>query len=444
MEFLRFFRELCFESNIITSIISIVFSSITFYTIFILVFENIINKELSNFKKTIFIIINSLIFSICSIFIKSTIAQLIVIVFSTIYLIILTKEHFIKYFLYSTIFSIFLLNSEILILKPITYILNKTTYSSFITIPFFWFGLLISLLISFTLTCYTIKNLNINFVNIFNKKTIYEKFIIYIIDFIIIFQILNSLYIFKNTEYSQIFLLTYLILNFYFWISIKDIVRIFIIEDNEQKILNLELYNKTISEAYDSTRTFKHDFHNIIQAMSGYLSTNDLKGLKKYFNQLLPEIKNINSLSKLNPELINNPAIYSILADKHFKAEKFNVNLNLEILMDLNSFNNKIYEITRILGILLDNAIETAKDCDDKTINVIFKQSNYRQIIKIENTYTNKEICIDKIFDKGYSTKPNNTGLGLWEVKKILSKNENLNLFTSKNNDFFMQQLEIY
>ena len=149
-------------------------------------------------------------------------------------------------------------------------------------------------------------------------------------------------------------------------------------------------------------------------------------------------------MSKLNPELINNPAIYSILADKHFKAEKFNVNLNLEILMDLNSFNEKIYEITRILGILLDNAIETAKDCDDKTINVIFKQSNYRQIIKIENTYTNKEICIDKIFDKGYSTKPNNTGLGLWEVKKILSKNENLNLFTSKNNDFFMQQLEIY
>ena len=112
MEFLRFFRELCFESNIITSIISIVFSSITFYTIFILVFENIINKELSNFKKTIFIIINSLIFSICSIFIKSTIAQLIVIVFSTIYLIILTKEHFIKYFLYSTIFSIFLCKSS--------------------------------------------------------------------------------------------------------------------------------------------------------------------------------------------------------------------------------------------------------------------------------------------------------------------------------------------
>lgn len=444
MEFLRFFKELCFESNIITSIISIISSSIIFYTTFIIVFKKIININFSLLKITFFIIINSLIFSLCSIFIKSTIAQLIVIVFSTIYLIILTKEHIVKYFLYSTIFSIFLLNAEILILKPITYLLNKNTYSNFITIPFFWFGLLISLLISFALTCYTIKNLNINFVNIFNKKTLYEKFIIYIIDFSIIFQILNSLYIFKTTTYSQIFLLLYLILNFYFWISIKDIVRIFIIEDKNQKILNLELYNKSISEAYDSTRTFKHDFHNIIQAMGGYISTNDIKGLKKYFNQLFPEVKNINSLTKLNPKLINNPAIYSILADKHFKAEQFNININIEILMDLNSFNNKIYEITRILGILLDNAIETCKECDEKNINVIFRQNNFKQIIKIENTYTNKEICIDKIFDKGYSTKPNNTGLGLWEVKKILNKNENLNLFTSKDNDYFMQQLEIY
>ena len=409
MEILSFFKELCFESNIIASIISIIFTSIFFYTIFILIFENIMNKEFSILKKTLFVIINSLIFSLCSIFIKSTITQLIVLLFSTIYLVILSKEHMVKYFLYATIFAIFLLNSELLILKPISYILNKHIYSNFITIPFFWFGLLLSLLVAFTFTCYTIRKININFITTFNKKTLYEKFIIYIIDFAIIFQILNSLYIFKTNSYSKIFLLLYFVLNFYFWISIKDIIRIFKIEDNEQKILNLELYNKSISEAYDSTRTFKHDFHNIIQAMGGYISMNDLKGLKKYFNQLFPEIKNVNSLSKLNPELINNPAIYSILADKHFKAEQFNITLNLEILMDLNSFNGKIYEITRILGILLDNAIETCKECDEKNINVIFKQTNFKQIIKIENTYTNKEICIDKIFDKGYSTKPNNT-----------------------------------
>ena len=59
-------------------------------------------------------------------------------------------------------------------------------------------------------------------------------------------------------------------------------------------------------------------------------------------------------------------------------------------------------------------------------------------------TYNNKDIDTDKIYEKGFSTKENNTGLGLWEVRQILNKNKNLNLYTSKNNEYFNQQLEIY
>ena len=62
------------------------------------------------------------------------------------------------------------------------------------------------------------------------------------------------------------------------------------------------------------------------------------------------------------------------------------------------------------------------------------------------NTYKNKDINVDKIFEKDFSTKSkkSNSGLGLWEVRQILKKNNNLNLFTSKNDEFFSQQFEIY
>lgn len=66
------------------------------------------------------------------------------------------------------------------------------------------------------------------------------------------------------------------------------------------------------------------------------------------------------------------------------------------------------------------------------------------QLLIVENTYTNKDVNTDKIFEKGYSTKQGNTGLGLWEVRQILKKNNNLNLFTTKNDDFFTQQFEIF
>lgn len=97
-------------------------------------------------------------------------------------------------------------------------------------------------------------------------------------------------------------------------------------------------------------------------------------------------------------------------------------------------------------GILMDNAIEAAKECDEKIINItIRKDLNVnRQLLIIENTYNNKDVDVEKIYEKGLSSKPNNTGLGLWEVRKILKKHNNLNLYTTKNSKFFKQQFEIY
>ena len=97
-------------------------------------------------------------------------------------------------------------------------------------------------------------------------------------------------------------------------------------------------------------------------------------------------------------------------------------------------------------GILLDNAIEASNECSEKIINVSMKndEKNSRQLLVIENTYKNKDVDTDKIYEKGFSTKPNNTGLGLWEVRQIIKRNNNLNLFTSKDDKFFKQQLEIY
>lgn len=118
----------------------------------------------------------------------------------------------------------------------------------------------------------------------------------------------------------------------------------------------------------------------------------------------------------------------------------------MTFLLDLNTLKMKIYEFARILGILLDNAIEASSECDEKIINITFRNDtkNNRQLITIENTYNNQDIDMEKIFEKGVSEKENHTGLGLWEVRKILKKNTNANLFTSKTDKFFSQQLELY
>lgn len=83
--------------------------------------------------------------------------------------------------------------------------------------------------------------------------------------------------------------------------------------------------------------------------MDGYIGSNDIEGLRKYYSQLLDDCQRVNNLTELNPEVINNPAIYSILASKYYKADELGITINLEIFLDLNNLNIKIYEFTRIL-----------------------------------------------------------------------------------------------
>lgn len=246
-------------------------------------------------------------------------------------------------------------------------------------------------------------------------------------------------------------LISIIVLVIYFCISLYSLFRTSKLEETRQLLETEKMYNKNLNTLYDNIRGFKHDFNNIVQAIGGYLSINNIDGLRVYYKDLLEECQINNNLAVLNPELINNPAIYSLLADKYNKAEEDNIKLNLEIMADLSNLNIKTYELTRILGILFDNALEAASKCDKKIVNISFRNdtSHNKILIIIQNTYKNKDINIDKIFEKGYSSKGNikekhSHGLGLWEVRKYLKKNTNLDLYTTKNDEFFTQQFEIY
>lgn len=246
------------------------------------------------------------------------------------------------------------------------------------------------------------------------------------------------------TIVSILSILAYFVISFYSLLSTDKL------NTTTRDLEEAQLYNKTLTILHDSIRGFKHDFHNIVQSIGGYADRGDLEGLRVYYRQLLQDCGRTNNLTALNPEVINNPAIYNVLANKYHKADEIGVQINLGIFIDLNEIEKhmKIYEFTRILGILLDNAIEAASECENKIIHVSFRkeQNRRRLLVIIDNTYKNKDINVDKIYEKDFSTKSKttNSGLGLWEVRQILKKNNNLNLYTTKSEEFFSQQFEIY
>ena len=248
-----------------------------------------------------------------------------------------------------------------------------------------------------------------------------------------------------NFPYS-LFVLDILTLIAYFFVSVNNVSKISKLEEKDMKINNLEAYNTTLSNMYDSIRGFKHDFANYVQSLNGYVQINDIEGIKNMTKAIFDDCKSVCNLEILDPNIINNAAIYSTLTNKYYLAREYDIEIEMEVMVNFEGLKKNSYEICRILGILLDNAIEAAKQCDEKFINVRFIQETNRKVIIIENSYNHVDLDMNKLFDKGYTTKmdtKNEHGLGLWTVRNILRKSKNLNLFTNKG-ILFSQQLEIY
>ena len=267
-----------------------------------------------------------------------------------------------------------------------------------------------------------------------------------IIGIIVMFMQGYLIVFFNNNLPSFVVIINILSLTAYFSLSIYSMIKTMNLKKAEEALEQEKQYNKTLQILHDNIRAFKHDFANIISGIGGYVETNDLEGLKKYYKQLLQDCNQVNNLESLNPNSINSPAVYSVLANKYYKADNLGIKISLDSFIDFNNLYMGIYEFTRILGILMDNAIEATSECDNKYIHVEIRNdfARNRQLLIIENTYKNIDVDIEKIYEKGYSTKPHNTGLGLWEVENILKKHKNITRFTSKDDKLFKQQIEIY
>lgn len=420
-------------------------------TVTTLLFTTILNIESTKKQRFIYILVFSIIAIISMLFVPTPFNTFINVIACPILVYFIFKTNILKAILAEIIpFIIFTVFG--LVITNIYIIISSMPNNVFINIPIHKLCCSLFIYLSSYLLYMFFKHFKIN-INLSNKVNSRSHIILLLNLIVGIIAIYLQSYIatlYTNYIPFAMTLSTILILLIYFFISMYSLSRTNKLEITTESLEEERLYNKTLTILYDNIRGFKHDFNNIVQAIGGYISTDNMEGLKDYYSDLVSDCRKVNSLAVLNPELINNPAIYSILTSKYHRAEGLGITINFDIFLDLKTLNIKTYDLTRILGILLDNAIEACSKCDEKEIYITIRKDNKanRQLFVIENTYSNKSVDTDRIFEKGYTSKieddGKNHGLGLWEVRQILKKNNNLNLFTTKSNRLFKQQLEIY
>lgn len=430
-------------------IMSIVYIPFTFIesTIIMYLFLYILNIKADKRQKFLYVILSSIEGLITNNFIPSPFNTIINYVILLIIVYFIFKQNVLKTFLAVFIPIIVFALISSLLLNPFIKI-NNISYNETVSIPIYRMEYLFItyLIVSAILLIIKNKNIYLNILDEFDKKTKLILSLTFVLAVLVLCVQFIITFYYTDILPIPISIMSFICLLSYYGISIYTLTRITKLISTKKQLANAEEYNKTLQIIHDSVRCFKHDFDNTVATLGGYIQTNDMEGLKNYYKQLENECEKVNNLYILNPEIINNPGIYSLLTNKYHKAEKQDVKLNISVLMDLNTINMKIYDFTKILGILLDNSIDAASTCEEKIVNVIFREDdkNKRQLLIIENTYLDKNVDINKIFDKGFTGKENHTGLGLWKIRKILKRNNNLNLHTTKTDKYFTQQFEIY
>ena len=241
-------------------------------------------------------------------------------------------------------------------------------------------------------------------------------------------------------------IMNFILLVTFLMLSIFGFKRVINLSTTKRDLEYAEQYNKSLEILYLKVKGFKHDFDSIVSSLNGYIEQNDMDGLKQYFSEVKKDCKIADDLALINPRTINNPGIYSLLNNEYAKASALGINFELEFFLNLNELEINIYFFSRILGVLLDNAIEAAENSKEKFVKISFIRENVngRAVITIENSYSNKNIDLENIFKKGITSKEYHAGLGLWEVKRYVNKSKNLDLKPSVSPSTFKQEFFIY
>lgn len=241
-----------------------------------------------------------------------------------------------------------------------------------------------------------------------------------------------------------------LFLIFYFMLTLTLIcvivyinIKIYVVKQNEIEFKNFTEYVQSVEKVNGEMQKFRHDYLNILLGIKGYIKERDLNGLEEYFNKGIFkfEIKTLESNKILgNLNNIQDLSLKGLLFNKASSAIEKDLAITIEVPSPIKVPSNSI-NLTRILGNLIDNAIENCIEEGTKGINIaIIKQDTFTLFV-IQNELKNTDINISKIFTEGYTTKIYGQGLGLANIKKIIDNSPELTLNIWINDCWFNAEL---
>lgn len=236
-----------------------------------------------------------------------------------------------------------------------------------------------------------------------------------------------------------------------FFLLLFNTTLLWLREKEKNKILEQKLKNALEgTESAESLlleyKSFLHEYKNKLIIIKSLVKPKN-KELHTYIDAILEEKATHKYRWLMELKTIPFVDVKGLINFKLLKMQELEIEVEMYVTDEIAKLNKDFLNVQEknalntILGIILDNATEGSLESKEKLASFQIYKEEEKIVILVANTF--KCINIDRLEEKGFSTKGKNRGLGLHILNDLLKQNKIFAKETSIMDNFFVQKIII-
>ncbi len=183
--------------------------------------------------------------------------------------------------------------------------------------------------------------------------------------------------------------------------------------------ITMEEWQRGARDYMNTIRSQRHDFNIHLHAIDGLIESGEFNECRTYISKMVEDANDVNDIMPVYDAMTG-----SMLYNMRHTAQNLGTNIYYDIKYDMKNVMCNAYECNKIIGNLIQNAIDASVSDEAKKHGIhvhIFKHTG-NTIISVSNYFDGDPDSILSAFDLNYSTKKHHEGIGLSMVEKTLKK----------------------
>lgn len=204
---------------------------------------------------------------------------------------------------------------------------------------------------------------------------------------------------------------------FAFFGGLKLICLVVLNRKEKRAVLVEKQYRDEMQTYMSVIRSQRHDYNFHVQTLHGLLLRKDYEACEKYLNELLKDSIEMNQILPLQ-----DAAISALILSFKNKAAQSGIGMEISIENNLSQIATNVYETNKVIGNLLQNAIDETERVADKSYGIrlsIIKRGEFC-MINVSNRVSRANPM--ETYQVGHSSKEGHEGIGIASIQALASK----------------------